>query len=52
MRRRASIFWLMGIAIASTFVAIAIRVHFEAVAWVNVDDGGARIDSCEADQLG
>jgi len=23
-----------------------------AVAWVNVDDGGARIDSCEPDQLG
>jgi hypothetical protein len=23
-----------------------------AVAWVNFDDGGARIDSCEPDQLG
>src|SRR5208282_6459546 len=23
-----------------------------AVAWVNVDDGGARVDSCEPDQLG
>ena len=33
MRRRVSIFWMMGIAIASAIAATAIHVHFDADLW-------------------